>query len=221
LTAKSDSAETYRDYERTRFTHDARRAAVWSEIMAFLEDRLGVPKTMLDLGAGYCDAINASHAAERHALDLRPEFVSHAGPGVITHVGTSDQLGGLTRLDWVLASNVFEHLTRTQLLTTIRAIRSALRPGGYLIVIQPNFKYAYREYFDDYTHLPESIFTEASLGDLLDAEHFELVVRQGKFLPFSMRAGLPPHPALVRAYLRSPWKPKAGQMLIVARKPLD
>jgi hypothetical protein len=40
-----------------------------------------------------------------------------------------------------------------------------------------------------------------------------------KFLPYSMRdSRLPIAPWLVRAYLHSPWKPMAGQMLVVARR---
>jgi hypothetical protein len=40
-----------------------------------------------------------------------------------------------------------------------------------------------------------------------------------RFLPYSMReTRLPLRPWLVRAYLRSPIRPRAGQMLVVAQK---
>ena len=40
-----------------------------------------------------------------------------------------------------------------------------------------------------------------------------------RFLPYSMRESrLPVKPWLVRAYLRSPIRPLAGQMLLVAEK---
>jgi hypothetical protein len=43
---------------------------------------------------------------------------------------------------------------------------------------------------------------------------------QPRFLPYSMRGSrLPIRPWTVRAYLRSPIKPMAGQMLVVASKP--
>ncbi len=40
-----------------------------------------------------------------------------------------------------------------------------------------------------------------------------------RFLPFSMRSRVPKWPWLVRLYLRLPFKPMAGQMLLVARTP--
>jgi hypothetical protein len=43
---------------------------------------------------------------------------------------------------------------------------------------------------------------------------------RARFLPYSMRGSrLPIQRWLVRAYLQSPFKPMAGQMLVVARKP--
>ena len=84
-------------------------------------------------------------------------------------------------------------------------------------MIQPNFRYASRQYFDDYTH--RSVFTHVSLPALLRAHGFRIVEVRPKFLPYSMReARVPITPFLVRAYLASPFKPLAGQMLVVAAK---
>lgn len=46
-------------------------------------------------------------------------------------------------------------------------LRYVLRRSGRLILIQPNFRYAWREYFDDYTH--RAVFTDVSLPALLRA----------------------------------------------------
>jgi len=94
-------------------------------------------------------------------------------------------------------------------------VRCCDRAG--LLVIQPNFRYAYRQYFDDYTH--RSVFTHVSLPNLLRAHGFAIDAVEPRFLPYSMREVGVPIPAwLVRAYLGSPLKPRAGQMLVVARK---
>ncbi len=55
--------------------------------------------------------------------------------------------------------------------------------------------------------------------DLLVASGFEVTRVHSRFLPFSMKGRMPVHPLLVRLYLRSPWRPCAGQMLVVAQKP--
>ena len=88
-----------------------------------------------------------------------------------------------------------------------------------MIIISPNFKYCFRVYFDDFTH--KSILTDRSLKDLLHASGFELLEMIPKFLPFSTESKLPKSGVLLRLYLMSPWKPFAGQMLVVARKRSD
>jgi hypothetical protein len=85
------------------------------------------------------------------------------------------------------------------------------------VVIQPNFRYAWRRYFDDYTH--RAVFTDVSLPALLRSHGFRVDLVQPRFLPYSMRgATMPIRPWMVRAYLHSPIKPMAGQMLVVAHK---
>ena len=49
----------------------------------------------------------------------------------------------------------------------IAEVFARLRTHGRFIVIQPNFRLAYRHYFDDYTH--QLVFSHLSLADLLDA----------------------------------------------------
>ena len=133
-------------------------------------------------------------------------------------------MGSCTRLDFldasavdvVFASNLLEHLELSDVLATVREVRRVLKPGGTLLLLQPNFRFAYREYFDDYTH--RTVFTDRSLPDLLSACDFGIMRVESRFLPFSLRSGLPAYPWLVNAYLRSPWRPWAGQMLVIAQK---
>ena len=82
-------------------------------------------------------------------------------------------------------------------------------------MLQPNYRYAYREYFDDYTHV--AIYSHVSLADLLAAHGWEVVDVRPRFLPLSVKSRLPTWSLLVWAYLRSPFKPLGKQMLIVAR----
>ena len=83
--------------------------------------------------------------------------------------------------------------------------------------VQPNFRYAWRTYFDDYTH--RAVFTDTSLPALLRAHGFTIEQVQPRFLPYSMRERrLPIHSWMVRAYLRCPIKPVAGQMFVAARR---
>jgi len=175
----------------------------------------------MDLGAGYCDFINHVEAAEKHALDLFDQMNDYAAPGVQTHIRSCTDMSCLADdyLDVIFASNLFEHLTHEELLETLSEVRRVLRPDGRLILLQPNFKYCYRTYFDDYTHI--QIFTHMGMFDLLHMAGLEVEKMFAKFLPVNMkstlRLRLPLLWLIVRLYLISPIKPMAGQMLMVAR----
>jgi SAM-dependent methyltransferase len=213
------------DYHTVHLPDDPARAIVWREIAAHLREWVGSSAHVLEIGAGYCGWINAVDAARRVAVDAWPGFVQHAAPGVETAV--LDLRNGLASLaddslDVVLASNVLEHFEPDAVDAIVADAVRILRRNGRLIVIQPNFRYAYRRYFDDYTH--RSVFTHVSLPNLLRSHGVRIVRLEPRFLPYSMRGSgigrIAPGlvALLVRAYLTSPIKPGAGQMLVVAQK---
>ena len=125
---------------------------------------------------------------------------------------------GEEKFDAVLASNVIEHFEPDTAARLVGDVFKHLRAGGRFIIIQPNFRFAYRRYFDDYTH--RSIFTDVSLPNLLRAHGFDIERVEARFMPYSLQGKSTfVQPWLIRAYLLSPFKPLAGQMLVIARKP--
>jgi hypothetical protein len=89
-----------------------------------------------------------------------------------------------------------------------------LKPGGRFIIIQPNFRYAAKHYFDDYTH--RSVFTDVSLPNLLRAHGFAIDRVDPGFFP-TRCAGRSCRSAVDGARVsRSPFRPMAGQMLVIA-----
>jgi len=202
-------------YHVTRLAPDPRRRVLWQTLVA-REFQKHIPPggTVLDLGAGYGYFINAVTARRRIAVDLWPAMIEHLAPGVeglVTDIAQLDAIADAS-LDYVFSSNCFEHVPREKLVACLAELRRKMKPGATLTLVQPNFKYSFREYFDDYTHV--SIYTDKSLSDLLTVNGFQVIRCVPRFLPFTIRSRLPVKPFLIRLYLASPFKPLAKQMLI-------
>lgn len=208
-------------YHDSHLTPDPARPLVWSVVAEHLSPFIPPDAQVLEIGAGYCDWINHVRAARRVAVDVWPELRHFAGEGVeslVLDVATGLDTFAPESFDTVLASNILEHFVPDVTADIATDVLTLLRPGGRLLIVQPNFAYASRHYFDDYTH--RSVFTHVSLPALLRSRGFLIDAVKPRFLPYSMRGSrLPVQRWLVRAYLQSPFKPMAGQMLVVARKP--
>lgn len=205
-------------YHDSRLAKDARRDIVWKALWShYFKRRISPEDCVLDLGCGYGEFINNVVASRRLALDQWPQMPGHLAPGVEAHVGPVTDLSWIEdgRVDFAFASNLFEHVTQRDFAETLDALRSKLSPKGSLTLLQPNYRHAYREYFDDYTHV--AIYTHISLADFLTANGWEVLEVRPRFLPLTVKSNLPVWPALIAAYLWSPIKPMGKQMLVRAR----
>jgi SAM-dependent methyltransferase len=217
--AKAIDAQTIEQeaYLESRFTPDARRNTVWVHIVTYLQ-RWWNPETaaILDVGAGYCTFVNNARGARRVAVDVHSRLREHAAPGVETVQASASDLDLFPTgtFDVVFASNLLEHLTRDHIRRALEEFRRVLRPGGRLILIQPNFRLCAKEYFDDYTHVTP--LSDRSLGDLLTVAGFRVIHTEPRFLPLTLKSRGGNLAFLIPLYLRLPWRPLAGQMLLVA-----
>lgn len=203
------------NYHESRFAHDPRRDVLWHTLVNHhFAKRIPKDATVLDLGAGYGNFINQVQAKRRIAIDIWPGLAEHVSPGVEVLTGDVTDLSALEdgTVNYAFASNLLEHLHKDQIVTLLEGLKRKLAPGGVFTLLQPNYKYAYREYFDDYTHV--SIFSDIAMADFLTANGFTPFEVKGRFLPLTIKGRLPVHPLLIRAYLMSPIKPMGKQMLI-------
>ncbi len=210
-------------YYESRFKFNPDRDRVWREIVRYHEKFIPTNSVVVDLGAGYCDFINNVKAAKKYAVDTSPETPNYKKEDVIFLQNPAWDLSSLgeNSVDVVHASNLFEHFDDSELKKVMGEIDRVLKIGGKIILMQPNYKLAYKHYFDDYTH--KKVWSDVSLHDFLVAHDFKIVLAKPKFLPFSMKSdsSLIPRslvPFIVRTYLHFPIKPFAGQMLFVAEK---
>jgi hypothetical protein len=205
-------------YFETRFTPDRQREVLWRTLYRYYFARLIAPTDcVLELGAGYGSFINEVVARRKIAVDSWAGFVNHLQPGIESWVCDVTDLSFLepSSVNFVFASNLFEHISQDDLTTVLTQLKTALADNGTLNILQPNYYYSYREYFDDYTH--RTIYTHTSICDFLEARGYEVVECRPRFLPLTLKSRLPVSPILIRLYLSFPWKPLAKQMFIRAR----
>lgn len=205
-------------YHESRLTHDPKRDVVWQALWRFyFSHRVPADGCVLDLGAGFGNFINSVRARRRIALDAWPEFTRFLAPGIESHVGPVTDMDFLEdgAVDFALASNLFEHIPQVDFGRVLAGLRTKLSARGTLTIVQPNYRYAYREYFDDYTHV--AVYSHITMTDFLTANGYEVMQVVPRFLPLTVKSRLPVSPWLIGAYLASPFKPLGKQMLVQAR----
>jgi SAM-dependent methyltransferase len=216
------------DYERMyeyrfRGIDQSAREAVWGPIARFVYERLGRPERVLDPAAGRGEFINAIPAKERWAVD-RTEFAA-AGPGsgirmVVADVMEADLPDD--HFDAVFVSNFLEHLPDHEAVDAfLKRMSAALRPGGLIAVMGPNYRYCSDVYWDFADHY--LALTSVAVEEHLYIAGLEPKQAIPRFLPYSFRGALPPSPRLVSLYLRFPpaWRLLGKQFLVVAERPAD
>jgi SAM-dependent methyltransferase len=191
----------------TRFdeTERSRKAALWRALCgSFFARYVPSSATVVDVGSGYCEFINAIRAARRIAIDLNPDAMKFADPGVEVYcsaIGDLPKLLGPQSVDVAFASNVFEHLRSPEaLLEALAAIRGVLRRDGRLLIMQPNIRHVAGRFWDFVDHtLP---LTEIGMAEALALSGFRVVELRSRFLPYTTKSRLPQWPWLVKLYVR-------------------
>jgi SAM-dependent methyltransferase len=199
------------------------KVALWKVLIdEFLQDYVPSKSVVLDIGGGYCEFINQIRAQEKCLIDLNPDAKLFANADVkvlnIDVLNLDNHTSFTEQFDRIFISNFFEHLrNKEELVEIISFCFDALKPNGSLLIIQPNFKYSYKEYYDFIDHqLP---ITHLSLQELLQTVGFDIDVMIPRFLPFSTK-GRPASPLLLKVYLKLPflWRFLGGQMFVKASK---
>lgn len=200
----------------------AQKDRIWRVLCRQFFQRYVRPEwTVLDLAAGYCEFINNIRCARKIALDLDPGMPRFAAPGVECIQAASDRMDAVAddSVDCVFVSNFFEHLPdKATFLATLKEIRRVLRPGGRLLILQPNIRFLPGTYWDFFDHyLP---LTDRTLVEALELAALRPVEVRPKFLPYTTKSRYPKGPLFVSAYLRAPflWPILGKQAWVVAEK---
>lgn len=185
----------------------------------FLSQFIHCESTVLEVGAGYCELINSIEARRKIAVDINPDIKKYADPSVITHVGSSVQLDMIpgSSIDIVIANNFFEHLGREEIIIMIQNIKRVLKPDGSLLVIQPNYRYCYKDYWMFFDHITP--LDDRSMQEVLEANDFTVSLCIPKFLPYTMKSILPKSIKYFNFYIKMPilWQVFGKQFFLISR----
>jgi len=209
-------------------SQDTTREVTWKILCKdFLSKYVGQQDTVIDIGAGDGLFVRNIVAAKKIAVDLSDHVqnLTNHGVEVIQAPATQfvDRLSG--KADAVFMSNFLEHLPEKRLvLEVLRECHKALKPGGKVIILQPNIRYvgpAYWDYIDHHIAL-----TEHSLVEALEVTGYRIQKLIPRFLPYTAKSTLgslvngDKFSALISAYLKLPllWRFFGQQTFVVAEK---
>jgi len=176
--------------------------------------------TVLDVGAGYCEFINNIKAGRKIAVDINQDVRKFASRGVESIVSNATDLSRIKSgsVNVAFTSNFFEHLTREDIVRTIKEVHRVLRKDGRFLIIQPNIRYCYKDYWMFFDHITP--LDDRSISEALETNGFKVVENRPRFLPYTTKSRLPRSMFLVKLYLMLPivWKIMGKQAFICAKK---
>jgi SAM-dependent methyltransferase len=194
---------------------------IWKVLChVFFQKLMPEEAVVLDIGAGYCEFINHIECKKKYAADLNRDILKFANSDVaILHCSSEGLALSSGLIDVVFMSNLLEHLrTKDDIIATLLEASRVLKPGGLLIILQPNIRYLYKDYWDFFDHhIPLS---DKSMVEALQMTGFRVDKVVSRFLPYTTKSRIPKYPILVFIYLKLPflWNFFGKQMLILGRK---
>jgi SAM-dependent methyltransferase len=208
-------------YKR-RFNEDIEfRGKMWKVLCSEYFQRFVPPDAVvMEVAAGYCEFINNIRAGSKIAVDINTDTRARAASDVRVVITPSTDLAAIDSdsVDVIFISNFFEHITRAEIADTVRECHRCLRPGGRLLVLQPNIRYVSRDYWMFFDHITP--IDDRALCELLEIVGFTMRKVLPRFLPYTTKSRLPKSLLLIRIYLKIPllYRLFGGQAFVVAEK---
>jgi ubiquinone/menaquinone biosynthesis C-methylase UbiE len=209
-------------YSQRYANHDA-RDAIWKVLAErFYQTFVDPQDTVLDVACGYGWFINHIRCKAKFAVDINPDarkFLSHdvkflQGPS--TRIELPDH-----SIDKIYVGNLLEHLQRAEIVSTVQEFFRVLRPGGAVLVLQPNIRFLQKDFWMFFDHITP--IDDRAVDEVFAMCGFRLEHKILKFLPHSNSNNrLSFMKPLVRLYLALPFVwPLFGKSSFMIYRRLD
>ena len=204
---------------------ESQKIKVWEVLSKyFFQQYVKKDAKVLDIACGYGEFINSIKCKEKFAIDLNPDskyslskevkFIKDDVTNAILVLSEKKM-----KFDFIFCSNFLEHISnKANLEFFLKSLRELLSDTGLLVIMGPNFKYSYKNYWDFFDHhIP---LTDKSMEELLLLTNYQIIEKYPKFVPFSTKTKLPKMKIFVFIYLklRFLWYFFGKQFLFVVKK---
>lgn len=196
------------------------RNKMWKVLCThFFQKYINKDDVVLDLPCGYGEFINNIQAKKKIAIDLNPDASKYLRKS-IKFINASSNKTTLEKnsVDVIFVSNFFEHITREQIISTIKEFKRILKKNGKVIILQPNIRFCAKDYWMFFDHITP--IDDRALDEVFEINDFKLTYKIEKFLPYSTKSSLPKNVSLIKLYIKAPflWHIFGKQSLLVFTK---
>jgi len=209
--------EDYDKYLKTiyknRFNKNLeKRTKVWKILTSnFFQKYIKKENTVVEIAAGYCEFINQIKAKTKIAVDYNPDTKKYADKNIKVFINSSTDIKSIKdeSVNVVFISNFFEHLNKEDIIKTLKEVHRILNKNGKLLILQPNIRYCYKDYWMFFDHITP--LDHRSMCEVLNLEKFKIKEIRPKFLPYTMNnSKLPIFSFLIKLFLKC----KLGQIIL-------
>jgi SAM-dependent methyltransferase len=200
-----------------------KKSLIWSYLTPFFAARFPSPtRRVLDLASGRGEFIHHVKADQRVALDLNSDGIDPGLRDVMRIQADATRLHehfDNNSFDVVFCSNFLEHLyDKDQIHLVFSEVHHVLRPGGRLLILQPDIRWVGGSYWDFIDH--RLALTADSVAEALECAQFRVVEKVDRFLPYTTKSRLSSLYRLTPLYLRLPpvWRFFGQQAFLVGEK---
>jgi len=208
------------DIYKTRFQNFKERNEVWKILVKdFFQKYIKANDVVVDVGSGFGEFINNISCSKKIAIDIDGNYKKYLKKNIFfRRCPASKLIINSNSVNKIFVSNLFEHMSRGDLVKSVGEMHRVLRSKGQVLVLQPNIRFLGRDYWRFFDHITP--IDDRALEELFSTFGFNLKKRILKFLPYTTKSLLPKNTLLIKFYLRLPflWSLFGKQSFLIFEK---